>query len=85
MARIIAFKPLISSRTGNKTTRRPDIVCFINGLPISVLELKSPSDEHADIWDAFNQIQTYKEEISDLFIFNEASVISDGFTARVGS
>ncbi len=70
---------------GTKQPRRPDIVCFINGLPISVLELKSPSDEHADIWDAFNQIQTYKEEISDLFIFNEASVISDGFTARVGS
>ena len=70
---------------GTKQPRRPDIVCFINGLPISVLELKSPSDEHADIWDAFNQIQTYKEEISDLFIFNEANVISDGFTARVGS
>ena len=70
---------------GIKQPRRPDIVCFINGLPISVLELKSPSDEHADIWDAFNQIQTYKEEISDLFIFNEASIISDGFTARVGS
>lgn len=70
---------------GTKQPRRPDIVCFINGLPISVLELKSPSDEHADIWDAFNQIQTYKEEVSDLFIFNEASIISDGFTARVGS
>jgi len=70
---------------GTKQPRRPDIVCFINGLPISVLELKSPSDEHVDIWDAFNQIHTYKEEISDLFIFNEASVISDGFTARVGS
>lgn len=70
---------------GTKQPRRPDIVCFINGLPISVFELKSPSDEHADIWDAFNQIQTYKEEISDLFIFNEASIISDGFTARVGS
>lgn len=71
--------------SGTKQPRRPDIVCFINGLPMTVLELKSPSDENADIWDAFNQIQTYKEEISDLFIFNEALVISDGYTARVGS
>lgn len=71
--------------SGTKQPRRPDIVCFINGLPMAVLELKSPSDENADIWDAFNQIQTYKEEISDLFIFNEALVISDGYTARVGS
>ena len=70
---------------GIKQLRRPDIVCFINGLPIVVLELKNPTDEHADIWDAFNQIQTYKEEISDLFVFNEANVISDGFTARLGS
>jgi type I restriction enzyme R subunit len=50
-----------------------------------VLELKSPTDENADIWDAFNQLQTYKEEISDLFVFNEALVVSDGVTARVGS
>ncbi|PIR00358.1 MAG: DEAD/DEAH box helicase [Nitrospinae bacterium CG11_big_fil_rev_8_21_14_0_20_45_15] len=71
--------------TGIKQPRRPDIICFINGLPISVLELKSPSDENVDIWDAFNQIQTYKDEISDLFIFNEANIISDGYTARMGS
>jgi type I restriction enzyme R subunit len=71
--------------TGTKQPRRPDVICFINGLPIAILELKSPSDENADIWDAFNQLQTYKDEISDLFIFNEALVVSDGFTARVGS
>ncbi|WP_284451182.1 type I restriction endonuclease subunit R [Methylophaga thalassica] len=71
--------------TGAKQPRRPDVLCFINGLPIAVLELKSPSDENADIWDAFNQLQTYKDEVSDLFIFNEALVISDGYTARVGS
>ncbi len=47
-----------------------------------MLELKSPTDENADIWDAFNQLQTYKEEISDLFVFNEALVVSDGVTAR---
>ena len=57
---------------GTKQPRRPDVICFINGLPIAALELKSPSDENADIWDAFNQLQTYKDEVSDLFIFNEA-------------
>lgn len=70
---------------GTKQPRRPDIICFINGIPFVVLELKSPTDETADIWDAFNQLQTYKEEISDLFVFNEALVVSDGVTARVGS
>ena len=71
--------------TGTKGNRRPDIVVFINGLPISVIELKNPADEHADIWNAFNQLQTYKDEISDLFVFNEALVVSDGWIARVGS
>ncbi|HHB1579573.1 TPA: type I restriction endonuclease subunit R [Vibrio parahaemolyticus] len=71
--------------TGAKGNRRPDIVVFINGLPISVIELKNPADEHADIWSAFNQLQTYKDEISDLFVFNEALIVSDGWTARVGS
>lgn len=71
--------------TGTKGNRRPDIVVFINGLPISVIELKNPANEHADIWSAFNQLQTYKDEISDLFVFNEALIISDGWTARVGS
>ena len=71
--------------TGTKQPRRPDIICFVNGLPIAVLELKNPTDENTDIWDAFNQLQTYKDEIGDLFIFNQANVISDGFTARVGS
>ncbi len=71
--------------SGIKQPRRPDVVCFINGIPIAVLELKSPQDENVDIWDAFNQIQTYKEEISDLFISNEALIVSDGYTARLGS
>ncbi len=71
--------------SGTKQPRRPDVVCFINGLPIAVIELKSPSDENADIEHAFNQLQTYKDEIADLFVFNEALVISDGYTARVGS
>ncbi|EOX4439380.1 type I restriction endonuclease subunit R [Vibrio alginolyticus] len=71
--------------TGTKVNRRPDVIVFINGLPMAVIELKSPADDHADIWNAYNQIQTYKEEIADLFVFNEALVISDGWTARVGS
>jgi type I restriction enzyme R subunit len=70
---------------GSRQPRRPDLVCFINGLPIAVIELKNPAMEQADIWSAFNQLQTYKEEISDLFVFNEALVISDGLNARVGS
>jgi type I restriction enzyme R subunit len=70
---------------GTKMNRRPDVVVFINGLPIAVIELKNPSNEQTDIWDAFNQLQTYKEEISDLFVFNEALVVSDGWTARIGS
>lgn len=71
--------------TGSKQPRRPDIVVFINGLPLAVIELKNPSNEQTDVWDAFNQLQTYKKEISDLFNSNEALVISDGWTARVGS
>lgn len=61
------------------------MVVFINGLPIAVIELKNPSNEQIDIWDAFNQLQTYKEEVADLFVCNEALVVSGGWTARVGS
>lgn len=71
--------------SGTKQPRRPDIVCFINGIPFVVLELKSPRDENVDIWDAFQQLQTYKDEVSDLFVSNEALIVSDGYTARVGS
>lgn len=70
---------------GHHRIRRPDLVCFLNGLPIALIELKNPTDEQTDIWDAYNQLQTYKEDIPDLFVYNEALVISDGFTARIGS
>ncbi len=70
---------------GSKQLRRPDIVCFINGLPLAVLELKSPGAENVNIWDAYNQIQTYKDEVPELFAYNEAAIISDGYLARVGS
>ena len=70
---------------GPKQTRRPDIVLFLNGLPIVVIELKNPGDENADIWSAFNQFQTYKDDIPDLFLYNALLVISDGISARMGS
>jgi type I restriction enzyme R subunit len=71
--------------TGTKGNRRPDIIVFINGLPLSVIELKNPADNSADIWSAYQQLQTYKEEVSELFVFNEALVVSDGVEARIGS
>lgn len=73
------------SVTGAKHTRRPDLVVYVNGLPLAVIELKNPADENADIWKAFQQLQTYKEEIPDLFLTNVALVISDGTHARIGS
>ena len=63
---------------GAKYTRRPDIILFLNGLPLVLLELKNPVDQNADIWKAFDQIQTYKEQIPDVFQYNEILVISDG-------
>ena len=66
-------------------TRRPDIILFVNGLPLVLLELKNPADEHADIWKAYNQIQTYKQQIPDVFQYNEVLIISDGSEARAGS
>ena len=73
------------SITGPKHTRRPDIILFINGLPLVLLELKNPADEGADIWKAYQQIQTYKEQIPDVFEYNALLVISDGSEARMGS
>ena len=70
---------------GEKQTRRPDVILFINGLPLVLVELKNPADKSADIWKAFNQIQTYKEQIPDVFQYNEILIISDGTEARMGS
>ena len=69
----------------NKHNRRPDIVLFINGLPLAVIELKNPADVNATILNAYNQLQTYKAEIPSLFVPNELLVISDGIKARVGT
>jgi type I restriction enzyme R subunit len=65
--------------------RRPDIVVFINGLPLGVIELKNAADEDATIWTAYSQLQTYKSEIPSLLAFNAAMVLSDGLEARIGS
>ena len=66
-------------------TRRPDIVVFVNGLPLAVVEVKNAADENATIWNAFDQLQTYKHQIPSLFVYNSLLVISDGLAARVGS
>jgi len=65
--------------------KRPDIVLFINGLPMVVIELKNPADENATVRSAFEQIRTYKEAIPGLFTFNEIIVVSDGLEAKAGS
>ena len=69
----------------NRHERRPDIVLFVNGLPLAVIELKNPADENATIRTAFQQLQTYKAEIPSLFAFNAALVVSDGLEARIGT
>lgn len=66
-------------------TRRLDIVVFVNGLPIAVIELKRANSENATIWDAFQQLQTYKNELPAIFVFNELLVVSDGLDARIGT
>lgn len=67
------------------SNRRPDVVVFVNGLPLGVIELKNPGDGNATLAGAFNQLQTYKVQISSLFRTNAVLVTSDGLTARVGS
>jgi len=69
----------------NKHSRRPDVMLFINGLPLAVVELKNAADENATIWSAFQQLQTYKAEIPSLFATNALLVVSDGIEARVGT
>lgn len=66
-------------------TRRPDVVLFVNGLPLAVIELKNPTDEDATIWSAYQQLQTYQAQIPSLFNTNAALIISDGVQARIGT
>ena len=69
----------------NKHERRPDIVLFVNGLPLGIIELKNPADEEATIWTAWQQLQTYKAELLTLFAMNSALMVSDGVEARIGT
>ncbi len=69
----------------NNTNKRPDIVIFINGLPLVVFELKNPTDENADVQAAFHQLQTYHQAIPSLFIYNAFEIISDGWFAKAGT
>ena len=65
--------------------RRPDVVLFVNGLPLAVIELKNPADEDATMWSAYHQLQTYQAQIPSLFMTNAALIISDGVQARIGT
>jgi type I restriction enzyme R subunit len=69
----------------NKHTRRPDVVLFVNGLPLAVLELKNAAAENATIWSAFQQLQTYQTGVPTLFAPNALLAVSDGVEARVGT
>jgi len=78
------FTVIGTTIAGNRE-RRPDAVVFLNGIPIAVFELKNAVDENATVQGAFEQLQTYKEDITDLFRTNEMLVASDGIYARMGS
>ena len=69
----------------NKHSRRPDVVLFVNGLPLALLELKNAATEDATIWTAWQQLQTYKAEIPSIFAFNAVLIASDGVDARIGT
>jgi type I restriction enzyme R subunit len=69
----------------DKRPRRPDVVIFVNGLPLGLIEFKNPTDENATIESAYNQLQTYKDEIPGFCAFNELMVVSDGVEARLGT
>ena len=69
----------------DRRNRRPDLVLFVNGLPLVVIELKNPADAHTDVHAGFQQLRTYKSQIPALFCYNGLLVVSDGLEARMGS
>lgn len=69
----------------NNVNKRPDLVLFVNGMPLVVIELKNPTDENTTLKSAFKQLETYKQAISGLFTYNALLVISDGLEAKAGS
>ena len=68
-----------------RNNRRPDIILFVNGLPLVLFELKNPADENATVWSAFSQFDTYKQLIPSIFRYNEILIISDGLLAKAGT
>jgi type I restriction enzyme R subunit len=76
---------VVDVSAGKGQPRRPDVVVFVNGLPLAILELKNPADEHADVFAAYNQLQTYKQDLPSLFVYNQVLVGSDDVEARIGS
>ncbi len=74
-----------SPNGGNNVNKRPDLVLFVNGLPLVVIELKNPADENATVYSAFKQIRTYKQAIPSLFACNGFIIISDGLEAKAGT
>jgi type I restriction enzyme R subunit len=74
----------LTVKSGNNT-RRSDLVIFVNGLPIAVIELKDATNTQTDVWQAYRQLQDYKERVPQLFQYNELLVASDGDSTRVGS
>ena len=71
--------------TENGHTRRPDIVVFVNGMPLAVIELTNPADGNPTVWSAFYQLQTYQAEVPSLFVYNAVLAVSDGRNARLGT
>lgn len=76
---------VVDTQTGTGQPCRPDVVVWVNGLPLAVFELKNPASEQSDIWRAYNQLQNYKRDIPALFATNELLVVSDDVLSRVGS
>ncbi len=83
--RLLVTNQFIVQGTNERNVVRADVVVFVNGLPLAVLELKSPSDAKATLERAYTQLQNYKAKVSELLRFNEVLVISDGIQARIGS
>jgi type I restriction enzyme R subunit len=81
----VAVNQLSVEHNSEAGARRPDVVLFVNGLPLAVIELKNPFDLDTDIWEAFNQLETYKEHVTRLFFYNVVLAIADGSDARAGS
>ncbi len=75
----------VNPKSQARTNRRPDVVLFVNGLPLVVIELKNPADETATLKKAYHQLQTYKTDVAQLFVANAALVVADGRQARMGA